>query len=352
MRLAWQCLALWSVSGQNCPANENGLRCSGHGSCDTDARCACGVGYGAADCSRKACPVAKVWTYAGYEYQECGNHGTCEFGHCVCHPAWTGNACQRTKCDDTVGAGCSGRGRCVALDTYYTEMGIGAYNAWDHNVIYGCRCDEHESGLGFEGYDCSLQSCPKGDDPLTTGQQNELQLIWCKANNGTFTIRFPSTYHVLTIDGLAVVSDVQAAMETLGVDVKVSFSQDTFNTSSPICRYDVINIVSIEFLQDFGAHEPLLADGTGLYAIKDDAEVKIAFAGIPVEETMSVASDKENLPCSGRGMCDTVTGECACYLLPMPGYRSSDGYGNSGKYAPIMAASPFFIPGRKSRHAW
>jgi hypothetical protein len=36
------------------------------------------------------------------------------------------------------------------------------YSLWDADKIYGCVCDE-----GFEGHDCSLKSCPKGDDPLT-----------------------------------------------------------------------------------------------------------------------------------------------------------------------------------------
>ena len=33
---------------------------------------------------------------------------------------------------------------------------------WDADRIYGCFCDD-----GYEGYDCSLRSCPLGDDPNT-----------------------------------------------------------------------------------------------------------------------------------------------------------------------------------------
>jgi len=40
------------------------------------------------------------------------------------------------------------------------------YNyVWDANKVKGCVCD-----IRFEGYDCSLRTCPTGDDPLTTGQ--------------------------------------------------------------------------------------------------------------------------------------------------------------------------------------
>ena len=34
---------------------------------------------------------------------------------------------------------------------------------WDFNRIKGCLCDK-----GFGGYDCSLYTCPFGDDPSTT----------------------------------------------------------------------------------------------------------------------------------------------------------------------------------------
>mmetsp|Transcript_26661 Transcript_26661/g.53206 ORF Transcript_26661/g.53206 Transcript_26661/m.53206 type:complete len:113 (+) Transcript_26661:375-713(+) len=33
---------------------------------------------------------------------------------------------------------------------------------WDADRIFGCTCDD-----GYEGYDCSVRSCPVGPDPLT-----------------------------------------------------------------------------------------------------------------------------------------------------------------------------------------
>ena len=33
---------------------------------------------------------------------------------------------------------------------------------WDAEMMYGCNCDH-----GIFGPDCSLRSCPTGDDPLT-----------------------------------------------------------------------------------------------------------------------------------------------------------------------------------------
>lgn len=33
-----------------------------------------------------------------------------------------------------------------------------------------------------------LESCPTGDDPLTSGQENEVQLVKCVATSGTFVL--------------------------------------------------------------------------------------------------------------------------------------------------------------------
>jgi hypothetical protein len=60
---------------------------------------------------------------------------------------------------------------------------------WDFDKIQGCHCDE-----GFEGYDCSLMSCPYGDDPQSTYEQyNELQKFTCDETTGTdgsFILKF------------------------------------------------------------------------------------------------------------------------------------------------------------------
>lgn len=56
---------------------------------------------------------------------------------------------------------------------------------WDADKIQGCRCDYPATG-----YDCSRTLCPTGDDPLTLGQQNEVQLVECIANTGSFVLYY------------------------------------------------------------------------------------------------------------------------------------------------------------------
>jgi hypothetical protein len=56
---------------------------------------------------------------------------------------------------------------------------------WDADKIKGCECDYPASG-----YDCSQQLCATGDDPLTTGQVNEVQLLVCSSTTGSFVLYY------------------------------------------------------------------------------------------------------------------------------------------------------------------
>lgn len=48
---------------------------------------------------------------------------------------------------------------------------------WDSDKLHTCICD-----TGYHGFDCALRECPTGDDPLTTGQANEIQLVVCEVS--------------------------------------------------------------------------------------------------------------------------------------------------------------------------
>ena len=56
---------------------------------------------------------------------------------------------------------------------------------WDKDKFYGCVC-----AAGWAGYDCSHRECPVGDDPLTESLHNEIQLFYCSADWGWFTMRW------------------------------------------------------------------------------------------------------------------------------------------------------------------
>ena len=66
---------------------------------------------------------------------------------------------------------CNGHGTCLSmrdLALHHDDAPI-AYGSdpneaatWDADRIFGCLCDD-----GFEGFDCSLHTCPKGSNALT-----------------------------------------------------------------------------------------------------------------------------------------------------------------------------------------
>ena len=76
-----------------------------------------------------------------------------------------------------------------------------AYNeVWDAAMVQGCMCD-----YPWVGFDCSERECPRGDDPLTVGQSDEVQLVECNTTyrrqyvrllgdrpilEGTFALRY------------------------------------------------------------------------------------------------------------------------------------------------------------------
>jgi hypothetical protein len=86
---------------------------------------------------------------------------------------------------------CSGHGRCMSLaninanpdyKTYFTSS---VYDDWDADRVMGCVCD-----AGWKGVDCSERSCMKGDDPLTTGQVEEVQYVDCTVTTSAGGLRF------------------------------------------------------------------------------------------------------------------------------------------------------------------
>jgi len=72
---------------------------------------------------------------------------------------------------------CNGHGQCLPMQdlAHYafvngvpTDYTYGATpndpKTWDYDVVHGCLCDK-----GWEGSDCSMRSCPTGDNPDSPG---------------------------------------------------------------------------------------------------------------------------------------------------------------------------------------
>jgi len=183
----------------------------------------------------------------GHYYMECSNRGLCDrkTGQCECFEGYEGRACARTACPNN----CNGHGTCESVtelaamspnkkswhvmataaeanavttdvssgaavgdrllfgdsSTVYTVTAVSStsvtvspalkaaiadwtgvaqvsnYGLWDADKNHACKCD-----YLYTGYDCSARNCPRGDDPLTTQSENNLDNTASSGGWGTF----------------------------------------------------------------------------------------------------------------------------------------------------------------------
>lgn len=334
---AWLVIVLWfslfvfEVEGR-CANN-----CNGNGICDKYSRCICHKGYMGGDCSLRTCPVAPAWadipygTDLAHADSECSNKGICNraTGICSCQEGFSGAACEHMSCS----ANCNGYGTCYSMLNYAkrTQNELSQtflYDTnWDANMIAGCHCDHRHSG-----FDCSLKECPDGDDPLTTGQVNEVQLVTCISDGvGSFILTYQG-YNSKPILANYKADMIREALLQIPIltDVSVSFSVPT----GLACAKSV-NVISIEFTQQFGSLPPLVAipdqaiiDSKGNVFVYADGLTSVVDANS--QTFISQKGTKENDSCAHRGLCSKADGLCYCYSTNGDTYGSSDGYGAAG----------------------
>lgn len=324
--------------------------CSGRGLCDAYKVCHCAEGFTGADCSLRICPYGKAWAPevteitgndVGHDIAECSNRGHCDrtLGTCTCQNGFGGAACDRRSCD------CNGRGLCQSLRYFASRADPGAgsvfsyENAWDANMMYGCHC--HDSL--FSGHDCSLRACPRGDDPFTTDQVNEVQKITCEATAGTAVIQFKGS-STKPIPWDASLEDLRTALvelpslsgqagdegnqdetgllpEPLNQQAaKGTLAVDFLSATTRWCDEPAIQTL-VRFYQDFGDQPLLVADARKL----ERASPPGASGLISIVEVIRGTTESDL--CSNRGLCNRLSGQCEC---DQDNWGSSDGYGNGG----------------------
>jgi hypothetical protein len=212
-----------------CPGE---IPCSGHGVCSGDPsyQCTCSEGWESGDCSERGCLSAPAWfsfpeaENKKQQAMECANNGWCDrsTGQCNCAAGFSGGSCQYMNCPGGTPS-CSGHGQCLSMAqlaevtelngdaTAYTYGAIpNNVKTWDFQSIHGCKCDP-----GFEGHDCSLRSCPTGDDFNTMYQNLEVQLIQCTAlPQNSFKLKFRQ-FETKTLYGSSTLKEVLEALNAL-----------------------------------------------------------------------------------------------------------------------------------------
>jgi len=328
---------------QFCPGT---VSCSAHGQCKNNPtyRCQCSDGWTGADCSERLCPKGLTWfSYPESDnvahisdYSECSNAGLCNrnTGVCECQLGFTGAACDRLTCPGATAdsAGCSDHGQCLdmnsmaALATINGDLAHFTYGdtpnvpkTWDAFRLFGCLCDPQ-----YTGYDCSLYTCPYGDDPDTMNQSDEQQIISCTDKDlvGAIVLTFRQQ-STITLSPKATIVDVQSALEALtgvgkvNVDVYVAGHPDSLCTVAG-------NQFIVTFLTVHGNLPPIQFSVQRI----DTFDV-----------TQYMQGTKENIECSGRGICDHGTGQCGCF----EGYGSSDGRGGAGTMGDCGFVEPITV---------
>jgi hypothetical protein len=206
---------------------------------------------------------------------------------------------------------------------------------WDYDMLRGCLCS-----AGWEGFDCSLRSCPTGDDPLTkyladgrTEQANEVQELFCTGTSGFFSLRFRDAA-TPQLPFTTTASTLQTALSALSTinDVRVTYSianSPVLAENAPGCTAAGTTAIRVEFLNDFGDLPPIrwVIDGALVMGINMDG-----VGG-------SVRGSKEEAECANRGICNHVTGVCKCSF----GFTSSDGVGNEGTRGDCGYKEPIYI---------
>lgn len=256
-----------------CPGE---IACSGHGYCSgaPQFRCFCVAGWASGDCSIRTCPKGVAWfdlpiaDNRAHSLATCSGVGACDTpkGECVCPAPFDGAACERMGCPG-LDAPCNGHGRCLTMAELALEArsngealaitygkAPNSPTTWDFDKIQGCICD-----TGFEGHDCSLRSCPRGDDPRTTGQTREVQTIVCQHTQATtFTLVFRGERTGLLPSNI-LAQGLQAALSAVQAigRVKVSYSA---GATSPACTLGGTNKITVEFVSTLGDVPPLRVD--------------------------------------------------------------------------------------------
>jgi len=284
-----------------------------------------------ADCSRRTCPRSTSWTeVGGWEdasktficshqvEKECADQGVCDraTGLCECFPGFTGAACQRTACPDD----CSGHGTCRSNRDFAYDFAVAKTNqmlqthesterfkenyavtyddAWDSDHLYGCLCDR-----GYRGPNCALVECPSANDPLDDK---------CSDFEDSYTVE---NFQVQKFAGTGSDGWRQAYVDSEAIE----------GAADPCAAVTVLN--------DGGTTcEAVPASASGGYCEFIEAVVEPESPARCVQRglwTETRPGDKNNhfydgkvyacfgamsgMDCSGRGICDYSTGQCACF---------------------------------------
>lgn len=231
-----------------------------------------------------------------------------------------------------IGCGC---GRAISIDNQYdqdylnqflplqcftnytltnnsdNDSSISSYNTCNNNAVADIsqyyRGPYSYAATDFTSYNCGTKKCPFGDNPLLDIGFNEIQIITCNANSGSFklTFRENTTLSMNYNDSIHVLKE---RLEQIFTIRKVHVSILNSQLSTSICTPTKNQEIHIEFLTEFG-QIPLIKFNN----------MNLVYTSFHISQLQKCT--KESLECSRAGICNEETGICQC-VFP---YGSSDG---------------------------
>jgi len=341
----------------SCPGFPN--ECNGNGFCSGAPAyaCVCNAGFRGGDCGERTCPIGPSWVDR-YAVTECSDRGSCNrrTGKCACQTAYTGAACERTQCPGYPQS-CSGRGVCMSMidmatyaktadgDPLPLTYGLNPNNhyTWDGPQLYGCVCD-----TGYTGYDCSLQTCIKGED-ITDREarpflKDEVQTLVCESLNPSPDTSFRVVFRGAVSPPIHYTSssyDLQSVMESLPTIGRMDVVFSGVHVCAPppgnqiqfVYKTEHGDVPPIQVVSEDGWYDTQLRFRAGSHTF-----LKVAPYGFTAIQTYELQKGTtREQECSGRGLCDREAGICRCFI----GFGASDGMRGPGDRADCGWREPF-----------
>jgi len=344
--------------------------CGGRGFCsNTTNSCQCYDGWTGLTCELRECPKGyaifdePINSNSAHQMVECSNMGVCDRskGVCLCHPLFSGTACQVKDCvrDSSTGEPCNGHGSCVNMASFYRSYGL-TYGStassdlsltspplfgWEAFSWHECVCSAKLSAgffpvdvyrpsvgpsslvsgavatsdplPGWGGWDCSKRNCPKGDTVNRRTQYQtyafktnnlEIQRVQCVRQRGN--LNYSDFFQVgffgetsQRIYNHYTATQIKWALEYMSLigNVTITFPNENYDNVTTACSSHFNHTHGgflVQFDTEFG-DLPLLSNAHNTF-------------NVTVTEFQK--GNNTNLECGGStmGFCDRSTGLCLC----------------------------------------
>lgn len=206
------------------------------------------------------------------------------------------------------------------------------YSLWDSDKHQVCVCD-----AGFEGIDCTQRTCPRGDDPLTPATER-----WCGGKACTWEVQQftlasgpVTTYKMVFVDlrnqthtaffdfdfnnAAGFVAPADKSVQLAGPTTNAGIIMNALR-NVPGGALQLVEVTAGSAVTGTTAANTFQVTFTGLagnqYLVSIEAFASLTGGSLPAIEDGPkevAAGNREDLECSGRGVCDRSQGLCGCF---------------------------------------